>query len=66
MQNIRGKKERKDVLLLLDSIAYARLDVDYNEAFEKLVRFNDNLEKWVVENNPKHWAMPKFLKKTLG
>ena len=45
MQNIRGKKGKKDVLLLLDSIAYARLDIDYNEAFEKLVRFNDNLEK---------------------
>ena len=44
-QTIRGKKGKKDVLLLLDSIAYARLDIDYNEAFEKLVRFNDNLEK---------------------
>ena len=47
-KNFRGKKGIKDVLLLLDSIAYARLDIDYNEAFEKLVRFNDNLEKWVV------------------
>ena len=62
-QNIRGKKGKEDALLLLDSIAYARLEIDYNEAFEKLVRFNDNLDKWVVENNPKHWAMSKFLKK---
>ena len=60
-KTLEEKKEKKDVLLLLDSIVYARLDIDYNEAFEKLVRFNDNLEKWVVENNPEHWAMPKFL-----
>ncbi|KAL6311724.1 hypothetical protein AAG906_024613 [Vitis piasezkii] len=32
-------------------------------AFEKLVRFNENLAKWVMENNPEHWAMSKFLKK---
>ena len=62
-QNIRGKKWKEDTLLLLDSIAYTRLDIDYNEAFEKLVRFNDNLAKWVAENNLKHWAMSKFLKK---
>ncbi|KAL6328718.1 hypothetical protein AAG906_003404 [Vitis piasezkii] len=62
-QNTRGKKGKEDVLLLLDSIAYARLDIDYNEAFQKLVRFNDNLAKWVAENNPEHWAMSKFLKK---
>ncbi|RVX13477.1 hypothetical protein CK203_020942 [Vitis vinifera] len=62
-QNIRGKKGKEDALLLLDSIAYARLEIDYNEAFEKLVRFNENLAKWVAENNPEHWAMSKFLKK---
>ncbi|RVW84418.1 hypothetical protein CK203_040615 [Vitis vinifera] len=39
------------------------LEIDYNEAFEKLVRFNENLAKWVAENNPEHWAMSKFLKK---
>ena len=60
-QNIRGKKGKEYALLLLDSIAYARLEIDYNEAIEKLVRFNDNLEKWVEENNPKHWAISKFL-----
>ena len=53
-QNFRGKKGIKDVLLLLDSITYARLDIDYNEAFEKLVRFNDNLVKWVAKNNLDH------------
>ena len=53
-KNIKWKKGKKDVLLLLDSIAYAGLDIDYNEAFEKLIRFNDNLAKWVAENNPEH------------
>ena len=62
-KNIRGKKWKEDALLLLGSIAYTRLDIDYNEAFEKLVRFNDNLGKWVAKNNPEHWAMSKFLKK---
>ncbi|RVW26852.1 hypothetical protein CK203_103930 [Vitis vinifera] len=62
-QNIRGKKGKEDALLLLDNIAYARLDIDYNEAFEKLVRFNGDLARWVVENSPEHWAMSKFLKK---
>ena len=51
-QNIRGKKGKKDVLLLLDNIAYARLDIDYNEAFEKLVYFNADLARWVAENSP--------------
>ncbi|RVX01277.1 hypothetical protein CK203_031349 [Vitis vinifera] len=46
-QNIRGKKE--DALLLLDNIAYARLDIDYNEAFEKLVRFNESFNAWLRE-----------------
>ena len=62
-QNIRGKKGKEDALLLLDNIAYARLDIDYNEAFEKLVRFNGDLARWVAENSPEHWAMSKFLKK---
>ena len=62
-QNIRGKKGKEDVLLLLNSIAYDRLDIDYNKAFEKLVRFNNNLARWVAENSPEHWVMSKFLKK---
>ncbi|RVW64911.1 hypothetical protein CK203_041918 [Vitis vinifera] len=62
-QNIRGKKGKEDALLLLDNIAYARLDIDYNEAFEKLVCFNGDLARWVVENSLEHWAMSKFLKK---
>ena len=49
--------------MLLDNIPYAKLDIDYNEAFEKLVCFNENLAMWVVENNPEHWMMSKFPKK---
>ena len=62
-QNIRGKKGKEDALLLLDNIAYARLDIDYNEAFEKLVRFKADLARWVMENSPEHRAMSKFFKK---
>ena len=62
-QNIRRKKGKKDAWLLLDNIAYAKLDIDYNEAFKKLVCFNENLAMWVVENNPEHWMMSKFPKK---
>ncbi|RVW75157.1 hypothetical protein CK203_053908 [Vitis vinifera] len=62
-KNIRGKKGKEDALLLLDNIAYARLDIDYNEAFEKLVRFNGDLARWIAENSLEHWAMSKFLKK---
>ena len=53
-QNIRGKKGNEDVLLFLDCIAYARLDIDYNEAFEELVCFNEDLVSWVAENNPEY------------
>ncbi|RVW94124.1 hypothetical protein CK203_038247 [Vitis vinifera] len=61
-QTIRGKKGKEDALLLLDSIAYARLEIDYNEAFEKLVRFNENLAKWVVETIPNIGQCQSFLK----
>ncbi|RVW14577.1 hypothetical protein CK203_083890 [Vitis vinifera] len=44
-QNIRRKKRKEDTLLLLDSIVYARLDIDYNKAFEKLVHFNEDLAR---------------------
>lgn len=64
-QNIEGKKDKEDVWLLMDSIAYARLACDYNESFAKLVCFNEVLAKWVEKNNPKHLMMSKFLKKML-
>ena len=50
-------------MLFLDNIAYARLDINYNEAFEKLMHFNNNLARWVAKNSPDYWAMSKFLKK---
>ena len=62
-QNIRGKKGKEDAWAVLDGIAFARLDANYLNAFEKLVRFNDKLAKWVTENNLEHWAMSKFPKK---
>ena len=43
-----------------------RLEIDYNDAFEKLVQFNEDLVKWVTENNPEHRAMSKFPKKMVG
>ena len=51
-----------DVLLLLDSVVYARLDDDYVVAMEKLKTYSD-LAKWVEENSLKHWAMTEFAKK---
>ena len=62
-QNIRGKKGKEDAWALLDGVAFARLEADYNDAFQKLVQFNEDLAKWVTENNPQHWAMSKFPKK---
>ncbi|RVW37815.1 hypothetical protein CK203_087862 [Vitis vinifera] len=58
-----GKERERRCFVALDNIAYARLDIDYNEAFEKLVCFNGDLARWVAENSPEHWAMSKFLKK---
>ena len=51
-QNIRGKQGKEDVWALLDGIAFTRLETDYHDAFEKLIRFNEELVKWVTENNP--------------
>ena len=62
-QNIRGKKGKEDACALLDDIAFARLETDYNDAFEKLVQFNEDLVKWVTKNNLEHRAMSKFPKK---
>ena len=61
--SMKGKKGKKDALLLLDSVAYARLDDDYVVAIEKLKTYNSDLAKWVEENSLKHWAMTEFAKK---
>ena len=60
---MKGKRGKNDTLLLLDSVAYARLDDDYVVAMEKLKTYNNDLAKWVEENSPKHWTMTKFAKK---
>ena len=60
---MNGKKCKVDALLLLDNVAYARLDDDYVVAMEKLKTYNSDLAKWVEENSPQHWAMSKFAKK---
>ena len=51
---MKGKKCKMDALLLLDSVAYARLDDDYVVAMEKLKAYNSDLAKWVKENSPQH------------
>ncbi|KAL6336147.1 hypothetical protein AAG906_011029 [Vitis piasezkii] len=61
--SMKGKKCKMDALLLLDNVAYARLDDDYVVAMEKLKTYNSDLAKWVEENSPQHWAMSKFAKK---
>ncbi|XP_034683284.1 uncharacterized protein LOC117912709 [Vitis riparia] len=60
--NTKGRKGKENVLQMLDSIAYARLDCDYEVAMDTLRTFNHDLAKWVEENNPQHWAISKFKK----
>ena len=62
-QNIREKKGKEDAWALMGGIAFTRLEADYNDAFEKLARLNEDLGKWVTKNNLEHWAMSKFPKK---
>ena len=52
--NTRGNKGKENALQFLDSIAYARLEHDYNVSMFELRKYNDNLAKWVEENEPKH------------
>ncbi|RVW20025.1 hypothetical protein CK203_113603 [Vitis vinifera] len=60
--NTRGNKGKENALQFLDSIAYARLEHDYNVSMFELRKYNDALAKWVEENEPEHWAMSKFPK----
>ncbi|XP_010659540.3 uncharacterized protein LOC104881341 [Vitis vinifera] len=60
--NTRGNKGKENALQFLDSIAYARLEQDYNVSMFELRKYNDALAKWVEENEPEHWAMSKFPK----
>ncbi|KAL6314467.1 hypothetical protein AAG906_025952 [Vitis piasezkii] len=60
VSEVFGMKE--NALQMLDSIAYDRLDCDYEIAMDTLMTFNHDLVKWVEENNPQHWAISKFKK----
>ncbi|XP_059591763.1 uncharacterized protein LOC100245246 isoform X1 [Vitis vinifera] len=60
--NTKGNKGKENALQLLDSIAYARLEHDYNVSMFELRKYNDTLATWVEENAPEHWAMSKFPK----
>ena len=55
----RGKE---NALQFLDSIAYVRLEHDYNVSMYELQKYNDVLATWVEENAPDHWAMSKLSK----
>ena len=52
--NTRRNKGKENTLQFLDSIAYARLEHDYNVAMFELRKYNDTLATWVEENAPKH------------
>ncbi|GKV13281.1 hypothetical protein SLEP1_g24311 [Rubroshorea leprosula] len=55
-----GKKVTEYVLKLLNEVVCARIGLDYNAPLEKLSSYNENLGKWVVENQPEHWVLSKF------
>ncbi|KAL6323592.1 hypothetical protein AAG906_039183 [Vitis piasezkii] len=60
--NTRGNKGKENALQFLDSIAYGRLEHDYNVSMFELKKYNEALATWVEENAPHHWAMSKFPK----
>ena len=62
-KNTKGNKGKENTFQFLDSIAYARLEHDYNVSMYELRKYNDVLATWVEDNSPEHWAMSKFLKK---
>ena len=43
--NIKGRKEKENALQMLNSIAYARLDCDYEVTMDTLRTFNHDLKK---------------------
>ena len=53
-KNTKERKEKENVLQMLDSITYVRLDWDYEVVMDTLRTFNHDLAKWVEENNPQH------------
>ena len=61
-QITKGNKGKENALQFLDSIAYAKLEHDYNISMYELRKYNDALATWVEDNSPEHWAMSKFPK----
>ena len=63
---IRGKtrvkaQQKEDALRLLDAIAYARLDEDYQSAMTKLSVFSPELAEWVeTDGDVGKWALSRF------
>ena len=60
--NTWGNKGKENAFQFLDSIAYGRLEHDYNVFMFELKKYNEALAKWVEENVSHHWAMLKFPK----
>ena len=61
-QKTKRNTGKKNALQFLDSIAYARLEHDYNVSMYELWKYNDALATWVEDNALKHCAMSKFPK----
>ena len=49
-KNTKGNKGKENALQFLDSIAYARLEHDYNVSMYELRKYNDTLATWVEDN----------------
>ncbi|OMO65568.1 Zinc finger, PMZ-type [Corchorus capsularis] len=56
----RVKQAKENALKLMDAIAYARIEKDYDVALENLRLFKQELASWVLANEPEHWVMSKF------
>ena len=57
MHNTRGNKGKESALKWLDSIAYARVESDYNVSMYELRNYNQALATWVEESASEHWVM---------
>ena len=60
--NTRGNKDKESALKWLDSIAYTRVESDYNVCMYELRNYNQALTGWVEESALEHWVMSKFPK----
>ena len=53
-QITKGNKGKENALQFLNSIAYARLEHDYNVSMYELRKYNDALATWVEDNSLEH------------